>query len=311
MPPNTPLYRSPEALRFEWGHWRTKEARYKARPADDLYALGVTAYRLVTRAYPPPGTEPEELKQHLEAPSPTRLPPQALNERVAPELAVLIERMLSDEPEARGLARDAAHAAEAGAAQPGAALDVPLWDPEPPQAGLEPLPIWRMPASESEPPAAEIAPRLFTAWTAARTPPRASWAALVATLLLLGLMSSWKMLPRPRGPEVAQPAVVLSAEDAPEAGKTGLGDGGTASVTPEEVPVSARAISLQMPKEPFDDQERAPCRIRGAVEINGGCWARWTEVPPPCGEKSYEWNGACYLPLFKGTRRVPTSGKQQ
>ena len=294
MPPNTPVYRSPEALRFEWGNWRTQGARYEARPADDLYALGVTAYRLVTRVYPPPGTDPEELKQHTEAPSPTRLPPQALNTRVVPELAVLIERMLAEEPEARGLARDAAHAAEAGAAHPGAALDVPLWDPEPPQDGLGPLPIWRMPASE------------------AHTSPRASWAALVATLLLLGLMSSWRMLPRPREPEVEQPAVVLSAEDAPDAGKTGLGDGGvTARVTPEEVPVSAGAISLEMPKEPFPDQERAPCRIRGAVEIKGGCWAPWATLTPPCGQKSYEWNGVCYLPLFKETRRVPTSGKPQ
>src|SRR5690606_667528 len=93
MPPNTPEYRSPEALRFQWGKWRTKEARYEARQADDLYALGVTAYRLVTRVYPPPGTEPEELKQHLETPSARRLPPQALNGRVVPELAALIEQL--------------------------------------------------------------------------------------------------------------------------------------------------------------------------------------------------------------------------
>jgi hypothetical protein len=53
MPPNTPEYRSPEALRFQWGNWRTQEARYEARPADDLYALGVSAYRLVTSVYPP------------------------------------------------------------------------------------------------------------------------------------------------------------------------------------------------------------------------------------------------------------------
>jgi serine/threonine protein kinase len=55
MPPNTREYRSPESLRFEWAHWSTQGARYETRPADDLYALGVAAYRLVTGVYPPPG----------------------------------------------------------------------------------------------------------------------------------------------------------------------------------------------------------------------------------------------------------------
>jgi serine/threonine protein kinase len=144
MPPNTPEYRSPEALRFQWGNWRTKEARYEARPADDLYALGVTAYRLVTRVYPPPGTEPEELKQHQETPPARRLPPQALNERVVPELSVLIEQLLAEKPETRGLARDAPDAAEAAAKHSEPALDVPLWDPEHTQGSLAPVPFRRM-----------------------------------------------------------------------------------------------------------------------------------------------------------------------
>jgi len=101
MPPNTPEYRSPEALRFQWSHWKTQEARYEPQPADDVYALGVTGYRLVTRMYPPPGAEPEELKQRLQAPSPRRLPPRELNGRVVPQLAVLIEQMLAEKPEAR------------------------------------------------------------------------------------------------------------------------------------------------------------------------------------------------------------------
>ena len=102
----------------------------------------------------------------------------------------------------------------------------------------------------------------------------------------------------------------LEAEEAPDSGNTGLGDGGvTSRVAPEENPVPINAVAKEMLKEPLPDQKRAPCRMRGAVEINGGCWAPWASLTPPCGELSYEWNGVCYLPLFKSTQRVPTSKK--
>jgi serine/threonine protein kinase len=310
MPPNTPEYRSPEALRFQWGNWQAKEARYEARPADDLYALGVSTYRLATRVYPPPGTEPEELKQqHLETPPAKRLPPQMLNGRVVPELAVLIERMLAEQPEARGLAREASKAAEAAVAHPKPHLDVPLWDAEHSQDDFARARVRLVPVSESERPIAESAPRPV------RTEPPASsttirlrlmFAAMV--LILVGIV--W-MGPtsRKQMPEVAQSAS-LEAEEAPDSGTTGLGDGGmTARVTPEELPVPIKAVAREMLKQPLPDQERAPCRIRGSVEIKGGCWAPWAALTPPCGEKSYEWNGVCYLPLLKETRRVPTSKK--
>jgi len=75
MPPNTREYRSPEALRFQWAHLRDKEAQYQARPADDLYALGVSAYRLATGEYPPPGTDPEARTNPYRPPL-RRIPPR-------------------------------------------------------------------------------------------------------------------------------------------------------------------------------------------------------------------------------------------
>jgi serine/threonine protein kinase len=312
MPPNTPEYRSPEALRFQWSHWRMQEARYETRPADDVYALGVTAYRLVTRVYPPPGTAPEEFKQQLQAPSPRRLPPRELNGRVVPQLAVLIDRMLAEEPEARGLARNAAHAAGAAAAGSGPELDGPLWDPKSMRAEYESVSFRLIPPSSSEPPAAKARPVPVPVRIEPRASFRTSQARLLFATMVLALVVIWWMGPtsRKQMPEVVQGAS-LEAEEAPDSGATGLGDGGvTARVEPQEEPTLAKTVGKQMPKQPLPGQFRAPCG-RGEVEIRGGCWARWTTLTPPCGEKAYEWNGACYWPLLKGEQRVPTSEDPQ
>jgi hypothetical protein len=309
MPPNTPEYRSPEALRFQWGNWRTQEARYEARPADDLYALGVSAYRLVTSVYPPPGTEPEGLKQHLETPPARRLQPQELKARGVPELAALIERMLAEEPEARGLARNAIDAAETAAASRRPDLDVPLWDPEHSQDGFAHVPARLVPASRSERLPAGTAPK------SARAEPSASSRTLrprlVFAAMVLALAGIWWMGPmsREQVPKVVQGT--SPEAETPDSGNTGLGDGGvTARIEPQEEPTLAKTVAKQMPTKPLPDQRRAPCG-RGEVEIRGGCWAPWITLTPPCGDEAYEWNGVCYWPLFKGSRRVPTSEDQQ
>jgi serine/threonine protein kinase len=308
MPPNTPEYRSPEALRFQWSHWRSQQARYEACPADDVYALGVTAYRLVTRVYPPPGAAPEELQQQLQAPSPRRLPPRELNGRVAPKLAVLIEQMLAEEPEARGLARNAAHAADAAATGSGPELDVPLWDPGSPQAQSKSVSFRLIPPSSSEPPAAQAMPVPVPV----RTEPRASFRTFQLRLLLatgvLALVGIWWMslASRQQVPEVVQGASI-EEEEAQDSGPTGLGDGGVAArVEPQEEPTLAKTVAKPMPEGPLPNQRRAPCD-RGEIEIRAGCWARWPDRPPPCGDEAYEWNGVCYLPLFRGSQRLPTS----
>ncbi len=52
LPPGTSAYRSPEALCFQREHLDDFEKRYVFRLADDLYALGVTWYRALTRVFP-------------------------------------------------------------------------------------------------------------------------------------------------------------------------------------------------------------------------------------------------------------------
>jgi hypothetical protein len=298
MPPGTREYRGPEAVRFQWAHLRQKDAHYEARTFDDLYALGVSAYRLVTGEYPPPGTDPETRRNPQRLPPPRRVLPQTLNPRVVPELAALIERLLAEEPEARGLAREVAEAAEAAAEHAGPDADVPLAGPE-----LVPAPATAVPVSvPAEPQARSRRVNLGLVF-------------MVATLLLV-MAGALIPAPRPRveGFEVAQAEEEEKpdAGEAPDAGTSGLGETAMTSRVATELPVMAMAsqpIATEVPEDPLPGQLRAPCRRRGSVEINGGCWA-WTTLTPPCAGEVYEWKGACYLALYeKG--RPPTSDKPQ
>jgi hypothetical protein len=282
MAPNTPEYRSPEALRFLWKHWDEKGARYEAHPADDMYALAVAVYRLLTRVYPPPGTAPEELKSQLQAPAERRLPARALNERVVPALSDLAERMLDGNPEARISAREVAEAAEAATGQLGPEADVPLFGAERPAAGHVPA-------------------------RGGAEPRKPSWGlrlrvAAVSGSLLLVAGSIWQMGPWPR----MEPQSVR-----PGARTAGLGKDPLASreVAPEKAPEPA-SISRDMPRQPLPRQQRPPCRRSGEVALNGGCWTRQANIEAPCDDEEYEWQGACYRPVFD-KKRPPTTKDPQ
>jgi len=283
MPPNTREYRSPEAYRFEWSSWRRQEARYRARPADDLHALGVSLYRLVTGAYPPPPTEPQELKEQREAPPPRRLPAHERNERVVPELSALIERLLSNNPKARGAALEMEEAAEATAEQVGPLADVAMLHVE-------------QPVAES----VEVAAVSVRVRAALRAHATAWRRGLAAAALLFSLVGSWWLGHTSREP----------SRELPDAAPTALGDDGlSAPQAAQDAPRPAKAISQPMPKEPLPGQRRPPCD-RGEVALQGGCWIQWPARSPPCGEETYEWKGICYVPRF-AKQRVPTTQQPQ
>lgn len=300
MPPNTPEYRSPEALRFQWGSWRDKEARYEARPADDLYALGVSLYQVVTRMYPPPGTTPEELQQQPHAQPPQWRPPEALNERMVPELAALVEQLLAAEPDARGSACDVADAAQAAEKLVGSTADVPLFH-------VVPLPA----ESSAVPPTHVLASRLAPLRTEPRSHAGMWRLGLAVAALVLATMGTRWMAPAIRAPSPKQVQLsVPGAAVAPDAGPTGLGDDGKrTSKTGQDAPSSEKEASLPLPREPLPGQRRAPCE-RGEMAIHGGCWIPWTTRVPPCGDQAYEWKGACFLPRI-GRSRVPTTEQPQ
>ncbi len=130
--PGTAAYRSPEALRFR--RQRAPGERYEASGMDDLWALGVVLYRLLTGRYPFDGDE-AELEDGILLGEP--LPPHTLNPQLPPALGALCLRLLAKTPEARcpdARAVCAALEAVLKEAEADATWDVPLrqdWSPLP------------------------------------------------------------------------------------------------------------------------------------------------------------------------------------
>jgi len=112
LPPGTPEYLSPQACRFEMGLARHRNGYYPPSAADDLYALGVTAFRLVMGQYPPPVDTQEDEEGHWHLIRPDFRPLLESNPRVGPRLRELILRLLSEAPEARGTVTQAAQELE-------------------------------------------------------------------------------------------------------------------------------------------------------------------------------------------------------
>jgi serine/threonine-protein kinase len=97
MPPGTPEYRSPETLRFG-RQWEGGEP-CPVSPAEDLWALGVVTYILLTRSLPfGDRHDPGMVRAILEE---TPRAPDELNPRVPPALSELCMRMLEKAPEDR------------------------------------------------------------------------------------------------------------------------------------------------------------------------------------------------------------------
>jgi serine/threonine-protein kinase len=94
-PPGTPHYRSPEAWRFGLENMGNEAAHYRPGVADDLYALGVVLYRLLTHRYPfEVGDETSVRAVIHKAP----LPPHLHNPRVPRPLSALCLKLLAKTP---------------------------------------------------------------------------------------------------------------------------------------------------------------------------------------------------------------------
>jgi serine/threonine-protein kinase len=100
FPPGTLPYRAPEAWAYGRAHAGEPGAHYRAGVGDDLYALGVVLYRLLTGRFPfrpaEHGGEDVEAVLHR-AP----LPPHLVNPRVPREVEAVCLRLLAKTPEER------------------------------------------------------------------------------------------------------------------------------------------------------------------------------------------------------------------
>ena len=136
--PGTPYYRSPEALRFRREHVGEFSP---ARPSDDLWALGVLLYWLLTHSYPFEPRSPLEdeggLADRILQETPE--PPHVRNPRVPRALGELCLRLLDKALVARlpdAGALDAALEALERAADP--TWDTPLCQPWSPDTATTP-----------------------------------------------------------------------------------------------------------------------------------------------------------------------------
>ncbi|PTL82509.1 serine/threonine-protein kinase [Vitiosangium sp. GDMCC 1.1324] len=158
-PPGTDEYRSPEHILFERDPSK-KKVGYRPDVGDELWALGVTFYWLLTDVLPFGNRTEGGLEDRILAQRPPS--PHAYSSRVPPVLSALCMRMLEKRREARFANYEelcGALEAALSAADGDAAWDVPLMDPDAPDA----TPTVKVPGMG--PPAGEEA---GLAWKAAR-----------------------------------------------------------------------------------------------------------------------------------------------
>ncbi|MFB1484427.1 serine/threonine protein kinase [Corallococcus sp. RDP092CA] len=132
LPPGTRRYRSPEAYRFLKEHGDEKGARYEFKVTDDVYALGVCLYDVLTTPEPASGSPKAAVEGRW-------VPPQAreLNARVPAGLSDVAMRFIARKPEERPPTAEAMRrelAALAGEAGPEWTVPVHVPSLKPPTA---------------------------------------------------------------------------------------------------------------------------------------------------------------------------------
>jgi hypothetical protein len=328
--PSTPEYRSPELWEYARHGRPGATAALLARPADDVFALGVTAYRLVTDTYPL-FIHPELKQGKSWLPGGLgAVPPRQLNPRVDAQLNALILRMLSLRPEERGAAGELEQAMERGVAHAAPPAAVPLFEWEtlrPSEWTEEELAeaghLGHRPRRRSRERALEVAQAdaaerarmeqreaevlTPTAIPTRRREPRRHMLPWIAAALALWL-----------GPEETgslrtgpQPTVAQSTSgEEPDA--VSLGETALKSSPELAKPTEGEAITEELP-EPLPGQLKPDAKGRcpnRQIAINGGCWAKVDFDLKDCPGIGYVYQGGCYVP-GRATMRVPTSAPRE
>jgi serine/threonine protein kinase len=273
--PGTPQYHSPQSQLHEWKFRRHTGARYEGTPADDLYALGVTAYRLVAGRYPliaediSTDDEVEDLFSHF----PELVPADALVQ-LSPELARWIRQMLSVEPAARGTPLELATGMSLSAKNEGPEADQPM--------------IPRMASSPSGPQTQIVSSLDELPWRKG-----VKGSAMFALMAAGGAALFQALCPSAPLPDTG---TYTRAAEVPAQGgaPSRLGE-----MTLTQPPFISDfrphlGIGAAVPSSPMPGQQHPPCR-GPQFEINGGCWILVGNASPPCPETTYEWRKRCYM----------------
>lgn len=96
LPPGTRRYRSPEASRFLREHGDNRHARYEFKVTDDVYALGVCLFDVLTAPRPASDDVRTPVEGRTMPPD-----PRLLNERVPGALSDAVMRFIARKPENR------------------------------------------------------------------------------------------------------------------------------------------------------------------------------------------------------------------
>lgn len=282
-------YLSPEVVRFNRGEL----AHHEPSGLDDLWSLGVTAYKLLTATYPFQGKDAEETERAImhEAPE----PPHQRNPRVPGALSELCLRMLEKEPgtrypEARAL-RAALEEVKRGADDAWRVALCEAWGPDAATtlregalstaervARLDRLLEYerRHPRrGEPWPERKERAPRRAKA-IHARAVFAASLVILVGTLAWLSMppMETWRARPPPGSASVTSQVggqEVASPVERPEGGGSAEPSGAAtpASVASATQPKDSQRVKTERnaPSPGKDRQQQAPAKGSAASKV--------------------------------------------
>jgi serine/threonine protein kinase len=283
LPPVTLAYLSPQAGLFYQRLLHHPDSYYPPSPADDLYALGVTAYRLVMGQYPPPWEARKDEQGVWQVTGPDLRPVLESNPRVEPPLREVIIRLLSVAPEARGTAAQVAEALEAAANE-----REPRRPAEPQPTAEVPPPNVPVPESGSERPPRARPPARAWAWE-----PWLALAAAGAGAVLLAVLVGHSQ-------PVSVPPVPVFANAPPTEPQ--------ASTPPptEKKPLAQEPLPEPSPGQIRPDK-RGKCPGRKQVPINGGCWVEWLQMSAEeCVENGYVlFQGKCFVPANAPPKKPP------
>ncbi|MFP2923898.1 serine/threonine protein kinase [Pyxidicoccus sp. 3LG] len=244
LPPGTRRYRSPEASRFLREHGDEHGARYEFKATDDVYALGICLYDVLTNAQP--ASEPPRVLVGGQWSPPA---PHTHNPRVPEPLSTAVLHFIARQPEKRApTAEVMRRELEALLSQQGGEWVVPLHVPAPhlqlaPDAAKE-----EAPQEPSQPPRKRVAGAVATVALGV--------VALVAYALLRPSTP-----PVAQAPEIQAPAAPFDTRDA--------GSGAVAATSPPAPVASPPGVALPPPapvQKESPPVKRAPAPMTDPAE---------------------------------------------